>query len=47
LVAAGVRWVHGAPAIVVRRNGDAFEFVDLGVFVGPIPQDVGQTIRVT
>ena len=38
VIATGIRWVHGAPALVlVRRDSSTHSFADVGVFVGPIP----------
>jgi hypothetical protein len=38
LIATGIQWVHGAPALaVLPREADMFSFGDVGVFVGPIP----------
>ena len=46
VVAAGVRWVHGGPGLLVTRNGAGIhQFRDVGVFVGRVPQ-TGDPINV-
>lgn len=46
VVAAGVRWVHGAPGLLLSRDGrDVYRFRDVGVFVGPVPHG-GEPINV-
>jgi hypothetical protein len=43
-VATGVRWVHGAPGLLVRRApeaAEAYEFCGAGVFVGKLPELTG------
>ena len=38
VIARGIRWVHGAPALVlIRRESSTHAFADVGVFVGPVP----------
>jgi hypothetical protein len=41
VIADGVRWVHGAPGMLVKRaagEGTAYEFCGTGVFVGRVPE---------
>ena len=48
-VATGVRWVHGAPGLLLRPipgKPNEYEFGGVGVFVGPVPSD-GKSIKVT
>lgn len=46
VVATGVKWVQGAPALLLRATGtDVYDFRDVGVFVGRVPKD-GAPIRV-
>jgi hypothetical protein len=40
VVPLGIRWVHGAPALLVEAVGqDRLQFRDVGVFVGAVPED--------
>jgi hypothetical protein len=46
VVAAGVRWVHGAPGLLVSANAaGVHRCCDVGVFVGPVPR-TGECIDV-
>jgi hypothetical protein len=46
VVAAGVRWVHGGPGLLLTRYGASIrQFRDVGVFVGRVPQ-TGDSISV-
>ena len=46
IIAAGVRWVHGAPGLLVSLDsGDIHLFGGVGVFVGPVPQS-GDTLKI-
>jgi hypothetical protein len=45
-VPTGVRWVHGAPALLLKRRPDGERrFRDVGVFIGPVA-DAGDSIDV-
>ena len=40
VVATGVKWVHGAPALLLAATAtNVHDFRDVGVFVGRVPQD--------
>jgi hypothetical protein len=40
VIATGIQWVHGAPALaVLPREAGTFSFGDVGVFVGPLPRE--------
>lgn len=40
VVATGVKWVHGAPALLLAATAtDGYDFRDVGVFVGRVPKD--------
>ena len=46
VVATEVRWVHGAPGLLVRDDGtDIYHYCGVGVFVGPVPQ-TGDSINI-
>jgi hypothetical protein len=45
-VALGVKWVHGAPGLLLNSAGaDLHRFGAVGVFVGPLPK-TGNPINV-
>jgi hypothetical protein len=45
-VATGVRWVHGAPGLLLESgSGPITHFRTVGVFVGPVPKE-GETISI-
>lgn len=45
-VALGVKWVHGAPGLLLNSAGaDLYRFGSVGVFVGPLPK-TGSPINV-
>ena len=45
-IGTGLRWVHGAPGLLVSRNArDIHPYRGVGVFVGPVPQ-AGDAINI-
>ena len=46
VAAIGVRWVQGAPALLLGATGtDIHDFRDVGVFIGRVPKE-GESIKV-